>query len=75
MVATAQIFGLSMCQEYDGERGQTWRVFKSKFLNELSRPGPQYAGLEYQFLYSKATGNFLKFLDAQDYSGKSFLEI
>ena len=61
--------------EYDGERGQTWRVFKSKFLNELSRPGAQYAGLEYQFLYSKATGNFLKFLDAQDYSDKSFLDI
>ena len=61
--------------EYDGTRGEKWRIFKNKLLNELKRPNSSLIGNEYQFLYSKATGNFLTFLDSQNFEGLSINSI
>lgn len=61
--------------EYDGMRGQAWRTFKSKLLNELKRPNSSSRGSEYAFLYSKATGDFCQYLNAQNFEGLEFHEV
>lgn len=57
---------------YDGTRGADWRDFKNKLLNELSRPNSSFKGMEYQFLYSKAKGDFLRYLNSRSFGQSSF---
>ena len=47
---------------YDGTLGMPWKNFKNKLLNELNRPNSSYANMKYSFMYSKASGDFLKYL-------------
>ena len=46
---------------YDGTRGAEWRDLMNKLLNE-----------EYQFIYSKANGDFIRYFNSQSFDQSSF---
>jgi len=57
---------------YDGTLGMPWKNFKNKLLNELNRPNSSYANMKYSFMYSKASGDFLKYLDSTNFESEDF---